>query len=274
MFKIISLPLFSVITTVHNGGEFIVRNMKSVNSQTYPNTEHFIQDAGSSDATFPLARANGKSGDRFYSQRDRGLYDGMNKGFVRSKGEYVAILNVDDWFANKDVLNNVARFFQETGADCVFGNMQIMDRGIIPQPLRVSVPPATLDKMILAGRLPSHPALFVRRAVYDTVGLYNWHKYPNAADLDFIARALTRNSFAYLDQTLTNVTWGGYSNFNVAHVLFGHLEALSAWRNNGLPIGPKFLLKRVMHLAAALSLQVKPLQPIIHRLWERGVKKL
>ncbi|MEI7942399.1 MAG: hypothetical protein WCH76_04415 [Candidatus Riflemargulisbacteria bacterium] len=39
MFKIISLPLFSVITTVHNGGEFIVRNMKSVNSQTYPNTE-------------------------------------------------------------------------------------------------------------------------------------------------------------------------------------------------------------------------------------------
>ena len=274
MHKIISLPLFTVITTVHNGVEWIVRNMESVNSQTYPHKEHFIEDARSSDATFPLARAYCRGGDRLYSQRDSGLYDGMNKGFVRSRGEYVAVLNVDDWFADTDVLENVARCFQETGADCVFGNMQIMDRGRVPQPLRVSVPPATLDKMILAGRLPSHPALFVRRAVYDTVGLYNWQKYPNAADIDFIARVVTRHSFAYLDQTLTNVTWGGYSNFNVAHVLFGHLESLSAWRNNGLPVGPKFLLKRVMHLAAALSLQVKPLQPIIHRLWERGVKKL
>lgn len=273
MYKIISLPLFSVVTPVLNPGECLVNNMTSVIGQTY-NTEHIIEDALSNDGTVELAIPLLRKIDRIFSRPDSGLYDGMNKGITSSTGEYIAILNADDWFADEYVLSKVARCFQETGADCVFGDIQIIERGNPFKLLRRSVAPASLDRMILAGRLPSHPAFFVRRKVYESVGLYNWQKYPNAADIDFIARVLTNHTFVHLPEILTNVTWGGYSNLNVKHVLHGHLELLQAWRNNGLPIGSKFLIKRMMHLAGALSLQARPLQPIIHRLWEYLVKKL
>ena len=87
----------SVITVCYNAAAFIDDCLRSVAEQTWPNIEHIIVDGLSSDATLEIVRRYPHV-TRLVSERDKGIYDAMNKGLDLVTGDYVLFLNADDRF--------------------------------------------------------------------------------------------------------------------------------------------------------------------------------
>lgn len=91
-------PLVTIVTTVLNRALFIEKAMCSVFTQTYDNIEYIIVDAASKDNTLEKIKKYEDCVDYFVSEPDDGLYEGMNKGLSLANGDYILILNSDDWY--------------------------------------------------------------------------------------------------------------------------------------------------------------------------------
>ena len=87
---------FSIITCTYNASQYIGRTLESVRRQTYPHIEHLIIDGLSKDNTVAKAQAYAKDGGTrtvsIVSERDKGLYDAMNKGIRMASGDYIIFL--------------------------------------------------------------------------------------------------------------------------------------------------------------------------------------
>lgn len=83
--------------------------------------------------------------------------------------------------------------------------------------------------------MPPHPTCFVRKEIYDEVGLFDT-SLPIAADYDFLLRALVKHGAEahYLDETLVRMGAGGTSNASVRNVVQANREVRRSWRKNGL----------------------------------------
>ena len=80
-------PLVSIVTVVYNGASTLERTMQSVFAQGYPNIEYIVVDGGSNDGTLDLLRKYEDRLDLWVSERDKGIYDAMNKGVALCTGE-------------------------------------------------------------------------------------------------------------------------------------------------------------------------------------------
>ena len=126
---------------------------------------------------------------QFVSERDRGLYDAMNKGAARASGDVIAFLNADDWYADDAVLADAASCF-ERGADLVYGGLCFVS----PRPpfavRRVwrDAPRDPAD-LLRRGWHPAHPTCFVRRDLFAEVGGFDT-RWRIAADFAFLARCM------------------------------------------------------------------------------------
>ncbi len=89
-------PLISVITVVLNNQKYLTKSINSVLKQSYKNFELIIIDGGSTDGTLEILRKNNNKIDFWISEKDKGLYDAMNKGIRLSRGSIISILNSDD----------------------------------------------------------------------------------------------------------------------------------------------------------------------------------
>ena len=96
-------PLVSIVTVVYNGAATIERTIASVLGQSYPNIEYIIVDGGSTDGTLDILRAHEDRVDLWVSERDGGIYDAMNKGVALCTGEWVGLINADDWYVDDAV---------------------------------------------------------------------------------------------------------------------------------------------------------------------------
>lgn len=93
----------SVVTVVRNAVCTIEETLKSVISQSYPYIEYIVLDGISTDGTLKIIKKYESKIDIFRSERDRGIYDAMNKGIGLSTGDLVVLLNADDYFAGNCV---------------------------------------------------------------------------------------------------------------------------------------------------------------------------
>ena len=89
-------PRISIVTPCLNMGAFIEDAIRSVQSQAYPNFEHIIVDACSSDNTLDVLKRYPHL--RWVSEKDRGQSDGLNKGFRMATGNIVGWLNADEYY--------------------------------------------------------------------------------------------------------------------------------------------------------------------------------
>jgi len=90
-------PLITIITVVYNGEKYLEETIKSVINQTYPNVEYIIIDGGSTDGTLDIIKKYEDYIDYWVSEKDKGIYDAMNKGILVSNGKYLLFLNADDF---------------------------------------------------------------------------------------------------------------------------------------------------------------------------------
>ena len=113
----------SIITVVWNNATTIKDAIDSVISQTYENIEYIIIDGASTDGTVKIVKSYGDKISKFISEKDKGLYDAMNKGIAQATGDIVGILNSDDFYIDEFVIEKVVKEFEEKKCDSVYADL-------------------------------------------------------------------------------------------------------------------------------------------------------
>ena len=118
-----NLPLVSIITVVLNNKKFLQQSINSVLNQSYRNYELIIIDGKSNDGTLDILKKNDSKIDFWISEKDKGIYDAMNKGIKMSRGSLISILNSDDIYY-KNALKLATNYFnRKQNIDFLFGSV-------------------------------------------------------------------------------------------------------------------------------------------------------
>jgi len=116
---------FSIVTPSYNQGRFIRDCIESVKSQTGIEWEHIIQDAGSTDETLAVLKEYPHL--NVTCEKDRGMSDGINRGFLKATGDFVMWLNTDDYLL-PGALARVAEYAtKHPEADFIYGDVHFVD---------------------------------------------------------------------------------------------------------------------------------------------------
>jgi len=228
----------SIITVCYNSAATIENTIKSVLSQTYPNIEHIIIDGGSTDGTLDVIERYREKVAVVVSEPDKGLYDAMNKGIARASGDIIGTLNADDFYAYPDVIENVVRVMEQTGAGVCWGNLEYVSSHDPSKVVRYWRSSEYAPGKFKSGWHPPHPTFFVRRRVYKQYGTFNT-SFKIAADYELMLRLLERYKVhsAYVAQVFVKMRTGGVSNFWSPIVIFrANAESYRAWKINNLPV--------------------------------------
>lgn len=226
----------SVITVCYNSAETIGHTLRSVREQTYDNIEHIIIDGGSKDKTLEVIATEGPHVAKLVSERDNGIYDAMNKGIQLATGDVVAFLNADDFYKDPEVLAQVAKVMQAEQLDALYGDVEFFRPG-----KQDAVARRYNSGRFTAGRLgwgwmPAHPALFVRRALFERCGMFRTD-YRIAGDFEFIARVFKHPELRHrhLPKSLVCMQMGGISTSGWRATLQLNREMMRACRANAIP---------------------------------------
>ena len=92
---------FSVITVVKNDKKNILKTIKSLRKQTYKNFEHIVFDGSSSDGTLEIIKKNTYKKMKFFSEKDNGIYQAINKSIKLAKGKFIFLLHSGDQIISK-----------------------------------------------------------------------------------------------------------------------------------------------------------------------------
>jgi glycosyltransferase involved in cell wall biosynthesis len=115
----------TIITPSFNYGHYIGECLESVASQEGVTFEHLVIDAGSDDETGEVVRQYPHA--TFFQEPDKGMSDGINKGFQKARGRWVMWLNADDRL-RPGALAEVKQFADEhPEADVIFGCWNFVD---------------------------------------------------------------------------------------------------------------------------------------------------
>ena len=228
-------PLISVITVVFNGAQTIRDTIESVLAQGYDNIEYIVIDGGSSDGTIDILRQYEHAIDYWVSEKDRGIYDAMNKGISLSSGEYVGMLNADDLFSGKDVVQDMVDRFGSTKVDAIFSCLDIVDKNN-PKKILRKYRVATLSTALLRiGVMPPHPTFYCKRSCYAEGAMYRTD-YQIAADFEMLVRMAIRQkiSWEFMDKVTVVMRSGGVSSSGLMARITLNREIVRACRENGL----------------------------------------
>lgn len=182
-------PLFSVVTVTYNASASLPVTLQSVYEQDFTGYEHLVVDGASKDDTQAVVRACGNPGLLWFSEPDGGLYDAMNKGIRRAKGEYLIFLNSGDSFHRSTVLSDLAALISQSSVrpDILYGETAVVgcDRAFIGM-RRLKAPEKLSWKSFRRGMLVCHQAFVVRRELAPEYNL----TYRFSADFDWCIRCM------------------------------------------------------------------------------------
>jgi|SRR5947199_6609127 len=196
--------LVSVITVVRNAEQTIERTIKSVLEQTYERIEYLVLDGGSTDRTVDLISKYERRIAYWRSEPDGGIYDAMNKAIGIATGDWIHLLNADDFYADPDVWARVISRLDPARVN-YFTMIQRLKSGE-ERPYRFQY---RFWQLFYSAYLP-HPALVVHHAQYRAVGKYSM-SYKIAADHDMILRLVRRYRANFIDLPFVIMSDGGLS---------------------------------------------------------------
>ena len=259
----------SLITVCYNSAGTLRTAMDSVLSQRGVDVEYIVVDGGSKDRTVDIIKEfevrslewrSGGVGNTFefkwLSERDRGMYDAINKGIKMATGDVVGILNADDVLATDDTLAKIAGLFSRkerkerkedsgegdsSGVECVYADIRFVSDADSVEELRS----AKTVRYCSAARFRTwmfrfavmvpHPSFYVRRECFERLGDYSLD-YRICADFELVLRFLgiAKLRSAYLPECVVLMRMGGASTAGWRSNVEINREDLRALRSHGI----------------------------------------
>lgn len=231
----------SVIVTTYNSKGNFIRTYKSIKQQSYDNIEIVVIDGASTDGTVEEIQKYAESenkGIHWISEKDKGIYDAINKGIEIATGEYIIVCN--DIYRDKDALKKLVNAIESdervigAHADLVY-----CEEGKIKRFWKMG------QGQIEQGWMPAHPTLLLKKSVYEKYGLYKTD-YKCSADYEFIVRILKNdsNKLGYVPEVLVSMFYGGTSSNGIKAYITSFEEAYRALKENDVSCAMIIILKR------------------------------
>lgn len=242
-------PLFTIITVTFNAAGVIKPTLESVAAQDCDDFELLVIDGASTDDTVALVNAAAIAGTRVLSEKDRGLYDAMNKGIGLARGRYLIFLNAGDAFAAPNVLSRL-REAANDDPGVLYGQTVLIDdaRQVVGKRHLTAPDVLTVDSF-KRGMLVCHQAFVARR---DLVPKYDL-QYRFSADYDWCVKVLRKSpKNVYLGpEPLIQFLTGGTTTANHRaslleryHIMCRHYGRVSATLHH-LAFIPRYLKSRI-----------------------------
>ena len=228
---------FTIITCTYNAEHELGRTLDSVLAQTFPAVEHLIIDGLSTDRTVEMAKRYKQRSDEavndhrvaITSEKDRGLYDAMNKGIAKATGRYVVFLNAGDVFPMADTLERVAVSLAdgEELPGVLYGLADIVnDEGRFLRHRRLQPPARLTWRSFRHGMLVCHQAFYARTDLAK-VTPYDL-RYRLSADVDWCIRIMKEAERRHLALK------------NVGEVLVDYLDGGMSVKNHRASLKERF----------------------------------
>lgn len=214
-------PLVTIVTVVFNAENDIEDTIKSVLSQTYPNLQYIVIDGASTDNTLTIIKKYENDIDILVSEKDKGIYDAMNKAIHLATGEWINFMNAGDTFYDHTTVEYVMTH-KDNKAELIYGDYQIKDSGAVVKARDVS--------QWYVGMPFCHQTLFTRTSImkkelFDT-------SFRIAADHNFIIKMYHDDkSFFYIDKTIAIFREGGFADSN-GFLMF--IESIKVFLDNNV----------------------------------------
>ena len=275
----------SIITATYNSADTVRDTFDSVLRQTYQDYELVVVDGASTDETVEIIKECEKRfrsisderlamsderptpSFRWISERDKGLYDAMNKGIAMATGDVVGILNSDDFYTSQDILASVADAFTENaGIDAVYGDIHYVRPEDLACTVRYYSSRLFRRGWMRFGFMPAHPSFYCRKSIYDRFAKVKTIKrlddlaindYPQyfdtsykvAADFENLLRMIFvgRIKTHYIPMDFVTMRAGGVSNRCMESHRQINRDHLRALRENGVFSNIFFLSLRYIY---------------------------
>jgi len=205
-------PKLSIITVTYNAESFIERTLGSISNQSYDNIESIIVDGLSKDKTLELVNQFKIQNSIVVSEKDKGLYDAMNKGIDMAQGEYICFMNAGDVFYSNNTLSQV--FASSHGEDFIYGDTIILDENGDLKPYHKQKPDekSISYRSFINGMVICHQSMIIKKSCAEK---YDFSHYRLACDIDWTIRSL-RNCKSFKDSGIfiSKFLEGGVSQSN------------------------------------------------------------
>ncbi|GHS97386.1 glycosyl transferase [Bacteroidia bacterium] len=206
----------SIITINLNNQDGLRKTIESAISQTFTDFEYIVIDGASTDGSVDIIEAYADRITYWISEPDKGIYNAMNKGILQAKGEYCLFLNSGDWLIKNNVLEIVFR--QDNNTDLIIGRLHQKHnniRGIIKKEPGESL---RFSDFYIASLL--HPCTFIKRNLFERVGLYD-ENYRIVSDWLFFLLSVVNNhsSYSFLNTQVSDIQTNGISSIDVDRML-------------------------------------------------------
>ncbi|MBQ7878207.1 MAG: glycosyltransferase [Bacteroidaceae bacterium] len=205
----------SIITATYNSAATVRDTFESVLTQTYNDIEYIVVDGLSKDNTLEIIKEyelkfGGRM--RYISEKDKGLYDAMNKGIAMATGDVVGILNSDDFYTANDILEEIANTMDKYKTDAVYGDIHYVNDNNLNKCVRYYSSRIFTRGLMRFGFMPAHPTFYCKREVYEKFGTFNT-RYRIAADFDNLLRLIFINRITtkYIKRDFVTMRTGGAS---------------------------------------------------------------
>jgi glycosyltransferase involved in cell wall biosynthesis len=224
----------SLITVCYNSEKTIEKTIQSVISQEHDNLEYIIIDGGSTDNTINIINKYKNQIDIFVSEKDRGIYDAINKGIKLATGDIIGILNSDDQFYSKNILTEISAQFEINNyLDAIIGDIVFeKSNGKLH---RYYTSSNWKPKKLEWGMMPPHPTFYCKRELFFNLGFYR-EDIKIAADYELLLRFLLVNKvkYTYIPKTFVKMSLGGISTKNIYSNYQINKEVLYACKLNNV----------------------------------------
>ena len=202
--------LVSVITVSLNSARTIARTIDSVAAQRYRPIEYIVIDGKSNDDTATILNAREHQLNLWISEPDRGISDAFNRGIALASGEYIAIVNSDDWIEPNHISDAVCQL-RNSGCDFAFGDVEIHDEQGTPL-YRIVGDPKYAKRIAHSMPALNHPSIVAHRRLYELHGLYDT-SFRVAMDYEWLLRVHRRGARGvYVSSITSHMENTGISN--------------------------------------------------------------
>ena len=235
----------SIITVCLNSEETIKHSLNSVISQDYKNIEHIIIDGGSTDNTLKILKNYKFKKKRIFFEKGRSLYDSLNFGIKKCKGDLITILHSDDLYNNNKIITKVVTVAKNSKFKIFFGNVVYFNKNNFDKITRFY--PAKIKREIFSyGNMPPHTGSFYKKEIFQKYGYYN-KEFKIAGDFEHLFRLIFINklNFKVLNFIITRMRTGGLSGKNLNSFYIINNEILKSFKINKIKTNFYKILLRI-----------------------------